>query len=295
MSSRAATYTATEGTACISRALSVFGGQPSPTLAAPLGVALFGVVLVQLGPDEASPICTGVAWSERHVLTAGHCVDFAQRSGVMPTVISEIPTECESTEFGVTSMERHPELDLGLLVLEADLPTAALGIPWMDALHPEWVGAPAELAGYGLTEAGAARSLRYASESIVELDEQFVVVDGEGQSGACDGDSGGPLFARGDNGTIGVIGLLDDGDPTCVGRDYYTRGELIVTWDALPAASAPPVEQGCAGLDWQGVCLRNRAMWCTDFGELQVRDCSAEGALCSWSPSDDGHRCAPLP
>jgi secreted trypsin-like serine protease len=56
------------------------------------------------------------------------------------------------------------------------------------------------------------------------------VVDGEGRTGACAGDSGGPLLVADSSGQARVAGVLDRGSADCLGLDLYTRIDALADW-----------------------------------------------------------------
>jgi len=49
-------------------------------------------------------------------------------------------------------------------------------------------------------------------------------------------DPDGGFLEVSDDGSIALLGVLDDGDSTCKGEDYYTRGDRILAWPALTGA-----------------------------------------------------------
>jgi len=54
--------------------------------------------------------------------------------------------------------------------------------------------------------------------------------NGMGQSGACVGDSGGPLIIDGSSGQPEILGTLRRGEETCLGLDYYIRADRFGAW-----------------------------------------------------------------
>jgi hypothetical protein len=184
----------------------------------------------------------------------------------------------------------HPTLDVALLALEDEPLGNIAPVPLLGALDDTWIGSPVELAGYGTDTVGADGVLQFATEEILRLETDHVVVAAVGRSGACEGDSGGPVLTRGDDGLIGVAGILDRGARTCVGEDFYTRSDLLVAWPAFAESDVSKPISGCIGLDEQGICLRRMAMWCAS-GQVQTQTCSEPGRACGWSPTSTGFRC----
>jgi hypothetical protein len=146
---------------------------------------------------------------------------------------------------------RHSELDVAVLGATSSVEARRLASAGTDAafipphfneLEESWVGAAVELGGYGVSESSAAGTLGFAVEVIARLESDHVVVTGEGRSGACAGDSGGPLLGTSSNGTVGVLGVLDDGDSSCLGEDRYTRLDRLAGWQ--------PLARLVVGSDW---------------------------------------------
>jgi secreted trypsin-like serine protease len=65
---------------------------------------------------------------------------------------------------------------------------------------------------------------------IVSLDATSLRVDGGGLTGACGGDSGGPLLARRQDGSFEVLGILSVGSRTCRGIDVHLRVDTQLRW-----------------------------------------------------------------
>jgi hypothetical protein len=189
----------------------------------------------------------------------------------------------------------HPDLDVAL-VRAGWLPVAMDKLqpirPNTVALDESWVGSPVEIAGYGLAADRTIGALAFAVEEVTRIEPSYVIVHGMGQSGACAGDSGGPLLARTNDGGIGLVGILDDGDPSCVGEDAYTRVDQLVDWEpfsiALSVGESGPI--ACGSLTATGTCQRNRAFWCSNDA-ITIDDCQAVGRTCGWNPASDGFRC----
>jgi len=124
----------------------------------------------------------------------------------------------------------HPDLDAMIIELTPDagfstiLPLSTVG------LDADSIGKHARLAGVGRTERGTLGELRFAEEPIIDVRPNEIWVDGNGASGACDGDSGGPLLGFDTEGRLGVLGVLSRGSSDCRGVDVYVRSSALRPW-----------------------------------------------------------------
>ncbi len=272
-----------EGEACVQAR--IYHGAPRPSTLSLSADQRAAIVAVY--PDDRGAICSGVVVAAGVAVTAGHCVDpgrlDALRIGYWHPSLPET---------GVRSAEVHPEVDVAVLLFAA----GALGerlepLPLIDhGIDESWVGARVELAGYGGTEEGGVGGLRFVHEAIVAVEAATIVVDGLGHSGACGGDSGGPLLARDDLGRVRVVGLLDSGHASCVQDDHYVRTDALAQWWPSEGLEARGDERGCEGLDREGSCVRGRAMRCGEGGSVEVEVCGA-GQRCGQAPAATGFTC----
>jgi hypothetical protein len=207
-----------------------------------------------------------------------------------PNVLVAALGDSPAAALPVLETVPHPAADVALLRVDVSAVRGALDpLGVADELpHGVDVGARVEFAGYGLTEARTGRELRFATEPITSIEAGSIVVDGHGASGACDGDSGGPLLARGVSGTVRVLGVLAFGSETCVDDDSYERLDALAPW--LHATAGPtPAATDCGNISAEGRCLFGSALWC-DGGVLASAECGPE-APCAFSAEAAGFRC----
>lgn len=164
--------------------------------------------------------CTGVVVARNAVLTAGHCatgsgdyrVHWKDAAGqpvlVKPAAIAPHP---QFDRAGATARRRT--VDLALIRLAEPLPASFTPLPLGSAMPT--TGQAWTVAGYGLATEGDPRTggtLRQASLGVVEPygpSKILVWLRGTPGSGACTGDSGGPILDP--IGTLGAITAWAEG------------------------------------------------------------------------------------
>jgi Trypsin len=171
---------------------------------------------------KESPMCTATYVTPTHALTAAHCLAFDD--GVL-----------EGSEARpVVAVHVHPTLDLALLEVDdacSALPPEPLQLA--DAGMGPLVAESVVIAGFGRTEADAFGALLFAVEPVVAVATDLIRVDGQGRSGACEGDSGGPLLIADGTGRARLAGTLSTGEASCRGIDQYVRLAAALDWPPL--------------------------------------------------------------
>jgi hypothetical protein len=235
--------------------------------------------------------CSGVVIAPGRALTAAHCArgEPAFSAELRFGADAAAPSAVVVTE----GREVHAELDLMLLHFDAnELGSVAVEAlqPPNAPLSPNVLGTLVALGGYGLDEAFLDGRRTFAVEQIVALDDEALIVDGAGLSGACVGDSGGPMLGRALDGSVRVYGVLSTGSADCRGEDRFTRLDRALSWGDLAAsAERVPAAESCGVFDSEGRCFGAVSVFCD--GEQLHREACREPEVCGYDEARAGYRC----
>jgi hypothetical protein len=237
-----------------------------------------------IGALETSPgqvRCTGFLVAPGWVLAAKHC-----RGELAP--LTRFVAGNGQRQAAVSFEVAHPERDLLLVrLLDVDVGGPSPIPLWPGGVDSDWLGRDVVLAGYGEDERGQRGTLRAVQEPISMITDAILTTDGAQASGACAGDSGGPLLYRDVSGELFAVGVLSRGDTDCKGLDEYTRVDDVSEW--LQKVEREAQARGCSGLSEAGHCERTMAVYCRR--DQPVRELCQSHQICGWSNDQQGYRC----
>jgi hypothetical protein len=247
---------------------------------------------IRVNPGSAwEERCTGVLVKDRSVLTAKHCASSSMSDELSVSFGPVQDGGSFATAAQITAT--HPDSDVMVLTLR-ETPVGVIDVvplPLARAL-PEGFqqGSLVQLAGYGADAVGDVGQRTFSVEAVLEIGDSVITVSAGGLSGACFGDSGGPLLIRANDGHASMAGVLRAGAVSCFGRDSYTRIDILADWLvaegnlALLKPSSDIVHETLGGV---GRCFDNQAVW-FEAGQLRASSCDGD---CGWSSSAGGYRC----
>nr|CAD7570375.1 unnamed protein product [Timema californicum] len=229
----------------------IVGGQPADPMEWPWTVALLR--------NKVDQYCGGVLITDRHVLTAAHCVsqfaakDIHVRLGEYDL---STPDEAPSKDFPIDEIRAHKRYsrtnyENDIAILKMKTPTTFNNYIWPVCLPPagrDFYNKTAVVTGWGTMSYGGPSSVvlmevempvwnqTYCATRFTQPILNTFLCAGayEGGRDSCQGDSGGPLLYRLDNGrwvTIGVVSWgIRCGEPLRPG--VYTRVNKYLNWIA---------------------------------------------------------------
>lgn len=214
-----------DGSICNDIDAKVYGGQScNQNSRSPVVLILH---LAQSGNGEISPssACTGTLISSDDVITAAHCVAGAEgrvtASGRKFAGFRVYIGGIKGEDIAVKRAVYHPQYnrvpanphDIGILTLERAPSPKVSPLPIIVSEDVE-KGDKLSAFGFGLNENGKIGELKGLSFKISAIEQNLLLVEGDGKESVCPGDSGGPALHTAKSGTIGISGITSFGDAT---------------------------------------------------------------------------------
>jgi V8-like Glu-specific endopeptidase len=211
-------------------------------------------------PDGSGYICSSTLIGRHTLLTASHCLeksDTGQSAALYATNAINIDSQ-SAVWIDVVAAHQHPSFnpssitnDIAAVKL-ASAPPVPLKAWSTTALTSADVGKKLRVVGYGITATNADDSgLKRSGQTQLDavLDTQFKFgTTGQGASGTCSGDSGGPAFLTGADGVERVIGVTSFHSGGC-GNNTDTRVDHYAAQVQLWLKEFEAVAATCAGGD----------------------------------------------
>ncbi|MBN2724640.1 MAG: trypsin-like serine protease [Deltaproteobacteria bacterium] len=232
-----------------------------------------------------SNVCSGTLITDIHVLTAAHCASDYNGSAISPSELRfAFGDDMEDPDgvFTVTSVKVNPDYSYWGTTTGTDHAVLTLSESPLDSLDIEPIPVNFEdisflkdkyvqQVGFGITEDNYDNTLKWWTPELVSSfasSEGDMVVDGQGESSVCSGDSGGPSLYHMEGNIVSVVGTVSWGDQSCVDNDHYA----MTNWDDDWLSANIPDYDYCGDIDEAGFCDGNIARWCEN-GKLRTECC----------------------
>lgn len=258
--------------------------QPSHTTLSDSQILSIG----SLEDDIGTTFCTGTLIRRGWVISAGHC-NIENLTWFRTGVNS-------GGEVRFKILRRFPIANHDVILFEIsennEDETGVLSFSpielWTEHNSDVWLGNDATLVGFGYDENGKVGDRRFLQESITEVSETTIVVDGNGSSGACVGDSGGPLLFNDKDGPDKIIGVLSIGSSSCLGIDTYIRIDYL--YDRIVSIIDNDSGSSCASVTYEGICSNTKNTVYCENGQL-INEYCEEDLYCAFSNQVNAYRC----
>lgn len=258
-------------------------------------VLAVGAILQNMGGQWMN-VCTATLTTPTLVVTAAHCVmiiDWESQRTANPSELRfAIGRDAASPDhvFTPETVARHSAFDLWALGNGRDVGVLVLAHPATDEVpeispipmnldpiaRDEFVNQRVQNVGYGITDEydwNNDNSLRWWTvQEVVDMSSGEFTCAGWGETGVCNGDSGGPSLFTLPDGVVRIMGVVSWGEERCVDNTYFT----------LLEHNTPFLEdflEDCGDITEAGHCEDEVAVYCDGHTVIRT-DCEARGLVC---------------
>jgi secreted trypsin-like serine protease len=206
-------------------------------------VAAVGWTLTKADGTKTPLICSGTLIAKRTVLTAGHCAKPAEPGQTFSNYNVYFGADRSAAGaklYAATKAIPHPSYnpqvlgnyDVAVVLLAEDAPVAPIRVA---QVITTMTNKPVTHVGFGTTVStnsttkSGAGTKKYAVTLPVTMQTAHMLRTGNGKSGICNGDSGGPALST--NATtketfvVGVHSYIDDNEH-CLGNGFSARTDI---------------------------------------------------------------------
>jgi hypothetical protein len=179
----------------------------------------------------------------------------------------------------VEQVVEHPTLDVALLGLE-EVAVSVEPLSLVTTHAERYVETTGALSVFGPRNAGVSKSRGVALEKIIEVSTSTLTGRVLTETGPCLGDSGSPIIVADSLGAPAVLGILQEGSPSCKRADSYVRSDVISDWVTETIARPPLDDARWGGTSPMLRCFLGAVNSCDGRGDGFGRCAGARGFFC---------------
>jgi len=202
-------------------------------------VVAIGWTITKADGTRGSATCTGTVIGPKTILTAGHCVKPAAEGDEFSDYVVGFGSDFKKASAVIKGTEAipHPSYqpavfgnyDVGIVLLEQPTTVAPLRIAQVITTMTNHT---VTHVGFGKTSTTSTttNSTKQTVDLPVTMQTAHVLQTGNGKSGICNGDSGGPMLSiNGQTKEALIVGVHSyvDNSTTCLGHGYSTRTDTV--------------------------------------------------------------------